>query len=117
MKELTPSELMIGNLVLDSTKNTTLVETIIPEHNRVYYGKPLTEDWLLKYGFKKSSFGMINITPECIVDPKANTIGFYSDYHEDDITFKLPKYVHQLQNLFYIITGAKLSVKGDKGNG
>lgn len=108
------SDLMIGNIVLDSTKNTTVVETIIPDHNRVYYGKLLTNKFLNAYGFN--------------LDPNSNeytfsegcefTIGrecaseYWFVYQINMDGFRFFKYVHELQNLFYWTTGLKLKQKG-----
>jgi hypothetical protein len=76
---------------------------------------PLTEEWLLKFGFEKrgsywhpkgswhrylfhkfkmSSFGVLNLEPEGGIVPHAQV-----------------HYVHQLQNLYFALTGEELILK------
>lgn len=112
---LDEKELRIGNLVLDSTKNTTLVETLIPEHNRVRYGIPLTKSWLLKLG--ADSFGdqlTIKLGHRFFV--YYDTVGFgvfteNTDTDEDSsVIHEHIKCVHQLQNLYYALAGKELTI-------
>lgn len=64
---------------------------------------PLTEQWLLKFGFKKKQTHYthsINRGYEFILD---------SDFTLCDIDiFVSVKYVHQLQNLYFALTGKEL---------
>lgn len=132
---LHPSELMIGNIVLDSTKNTTVVETIIPEHNRVYYGKTLTEEWLLHYGFESyPHFTVMNskfiklgrnrqISIGCVGTP--NEMVWLQEVDEDKKTvndliclrnfdYDGKTYAHHIQNICAVF-GLKLKQKGGSG--
>lgn len=62
------------------------------------YPIPLTEEWLLRLGIKdsdKRSLGIWN-----------NGAAIYFDYG-DEKSLKL-NYVHQLQNLYYALTGEEL---------
>jgi len=69
----------------------------------------LTEEWLLKFGFYIDSFknyelGNINI----------HRLTFKLDIFEDDAWHTIPvkmKYVHQLQNLYFTLTGEELKLK------
>lgn len=79
----------------------------------------LTEEWLLGFGFKEfklpeqedlygfrfNQFVFLDENQFCWMD------GFFSD-QENHITFdsKL-KYVHQLQNLYFALTGLELELK------
>lgn len=86
-------------------------------------GVPLTEDWLLKFGFEKhkslitdsytKSYFVekqlsITIQPgnqyAYIRDFDALVVVRNSDYHG-------PFYVHQLQNLYFCLTGEELTIK------
>lgn len=68
---------------------------------------PITEEWLLKFGFKEYS-----LTPDCyftdIFDSiyKTNEGFFYSNY-EPSGKIKID-FVHQLQNLYFALTGKEL---------
>ena len=76
----------------------------------------LTEEWLLKFGFEKDemhnciviykdSYIHIEIAFEC--DIKIVTIsGSEAGDHMEHI-----KYVHQLQNLYFALTGEELTIK------
>ena len=74
---------------------------------------PLTEEWLLKFGFKKRKNRHLFHWENKIV------ISEYKDEFENffypktgyDIRFSNEiKYVHQLQNLYFALTGAELTV-------
>ena len=67
----------------------------------------LTEEWLIKFGFKKMNYKLLN------------KIVFYSetwDIEFSDNEFYMPdigivvKYVHQLQNLYFALTNEELSI-------
>ena len=102
------NELMIGNLILDEDSNIMyrvdlnffhdlslggfLMDDLIPI--------PLTEEWLVKFGFenKTKSFVLNNISI------KQQTKGYF---------FYLSimiQYVHQLQNLYFALTGEELKI-------
>lgn len=63
---------------------------------------PLTEEWLLKFGFKKRY--------------KAFAKGDFTFIENSGMAYKLsivdnmPKYVHQLQNLYFALTGEELTL-------
>jgi len=74
---------------------------------------PLTEEWLLKFGFKR-------------LESPAPEIHPYADYIKYDIVISMPyfefsysygdssrvlKYVHELMNLYYTLTGEELEIK------
>lgn len=76
---------------------TLFLENILPI--------PLTEEWLLKFGFERN-----------ILEAKHNSIIYYS---ENNIGIKgmlgtvkpsVCKYVHQLQNLYFALTGEELTI-------
>jgi hypothetical protein len=65
---------------------------------------PLTEEWLLKFGFEKQTawyrFGKHAINPTI-----ANL------YEFKNIPIKEIEYVHQLQNLYFALTGEELTLQ------
>jgi len=75
---------------------------------------PLTEEWLVKFGFKYSKraevwyFGENPVTKDWMITIKwidGEEYPFYENGH-----FKV-KYVHQLQNLYFALTGEDLELK------
>jgi hypothetical protein len=72
-------------------------------------GTPLTELWLLKFGFKHFTEswyekGFLSISIE-------HGVELNDEYNS---TIKLPyeiQYVHQLQNLYFALTGKELEIK------
>lgn len=62
---------------------------------------PITEEWLLKFGFEKDNMYWIDDT----------NIGF-TFYKNGKIEWNQPKhikYVHELQNLYFALTGKELA--------
>ena len=74
---------------------------------------PLTEEWLLKFGFEKSGGGLY-LTYETFEMYYINGVlglsARVSDPNEGYIDTKI-KYVHQLQNLHFALTGEELTIK------
>lgn len=112
IKAINPSELRIGNLVRDETGNTTVVETIIPEHNRIRYGIPLTEEWLLRAGAEKRigdwnyhlQIGGLSMYLRCNHGIRYSQLE--GCYFGDRFQF-----VHTLQNFKHALTGSELTFK------
>lgn len=90
-------------------------DNVVPFYSEKYIeGVPLTEEWLLKLGLAKSSivgrfdFAGLNL--------QSNDGYFYLDYtdqygeQEWCMEHKM-KYVHQLQNLYFALTGEELNIK------
>ena len=86
-------------------------------HPITWYGDnlqpiPLTVEWLLKFGFEKSGLWTYvielqgNLKLVYYLGEKGWSIGFksYSD-------FSNLYYVHQLQNLYFALTGKELTIK------
>lgn len=134
-------ELRIGNIVYHSPfshiKEAVTIKEILQEslshgkgiegyiYNDIeeYVPIPLTEEWLLKFGFEKR-----RCVPVDGREPFEYIGGFYveSDYDarfdwEDNKLFlrdcddgavgKQIKYVHQFQNLYFALTGEELTIK------
>lgn len=116
------SELRIGNWV-----NTEGNELIVDGRviNDAWMGKfktiegiPLTEQWLVKFGFKRSdtigkssSFLFIMIGgSELHINPDNGVVWIERNTN----VFNNPaliEYVHQLQNLYFALTGEELTIK------
>jgi hypothetical protein len=116
-------ELRIGNYVQDSTTDELIMVsaytiTQIVEHS--WKAKPieLTEDWLEKFGFKKdaNSNYWLNLQThylEMIFSgndyyPIYCQIPEFSSESELIVGLKSIKYVHQLQNIYFVLTGEEL---------
>ena len=70
---------------------------------------PLTEEWLIKFGFKKTWFGYENISTGIEIEPLENgdyTICINANEYHIGENFK---YVHQLQNIYFALTNRELS--------
>jgi len=69
---------------------------------------PLTEEWLLKFGFT-GDYLFHDI--EYFSLSKTNTGGnYYCVYFENEYTAVYIEYVHQLQNLYFALTGTELEL-------
>lgn len=105
------NELRIGNLVHSKLTNVDFYVTgeylydISNEPNNVK-PIPLTEKWLLEFGFEK------HIQGECYILQKSFKFRIeFSDLSNIWINYELKvqcKYVHQLQNIFFVLTGKEL---------
>lgn len=98
--------------------STTLSSILIVGGEYEYDPIPLTEDWLVRFGFKKSKcyLGMREgMTREILfIYPTKSgmyvSLWFPKAYTESDEDHYLKEinYVHQLQNLYYALTGQEL---------
>lgn len=75
---------------------------------------PLTEDWLINFGFKKSIQGTaffrnLKVYNHLFEPYIVNHKGWHLSLRAKKVA-KL-EYVHQLQNLYFAITGEELNVK------
>jgi hypothetical protein len=94
------------------------------------FGIPLTEDWLLKFGFEKTkvrglydnSFLMHNVLKSDLYFRPSYQGGYYwgfitpdsitaSEIEHEFYDAKPVQYVHQLQNLYFALTGEELTLK------
>jgi hypothetical protein len=123
------NELMIGNLCQDKISGALLKVTGTHENDISFYvidrnlfplqpgwqaePIPLTEEWLLRFGFEKNDNNQF-ILMEGSVD-----IVFNKDLNGwtcDGINFSInmTEHVHQLQNLYFALTGEELKLKEDE---
>ena len=118
------TELRIGNLIFQSGQ-ITIIENIsrsINDWERVNNKRlfdctpiPLTEEWLLKFGFEKEETGYWTIGKlrggftVCRAERKSDRLcyrWFVNNLKMTDLHF-----VHQLQNLYFALTGEELTLK------
>lgn len=118
------TELRIGNLVYDGGSITQLS---LADFYNMYLDdkcefKPitLTEEWLVKFGFiehevvkclynKKHNGFEIDITIEGdnVLDIQLSSTNISGAYPNKELF----KYVHQLQNIYFALTGEELTIK------
>lgn len=102
------NELRIGNWV-HWGKDYQIDVDDISNHawNDVLQPIPLTEEWLLNFGFKKIK--------TWLGDAYENENGDIAYLNgqiyiiSEDVKVDTPKYVHQLQNLYFALTGEELN--------
>ncbi|MDC8024875.1 hypothetical protein [Elizabethkingia anophelis] len=114
-------ELRIGNYLHDRNGNLCKVIELredgiyAPAINEAITGllnKPieLTEEWLLKLGFNKSKFSSncFKITNGYKFDFAGGEVLYLDSIMQEHI-----KYIHQLQNLYFALTGEELILQND----
>ncbi|SHF17689.1 hypothetical protein [Chryseobacterium vrystaatense] len=135
-----PEELRIGNLVQTPKTNQNIPVTIINKHvgvcvndGFVWQGfeeiQPieLNEGWLLKFGFEREDLGLVSAQFNIGLNPVTQDHLFYLIWFKDyKNAYELKgfpfyrnghftlKYVHQLQNLYFALTGEELTVNESK---
>jgi hypothetical protein len=101
----------ITNIREDGVFWINVLEDFIPQKNFQFKPIPLTEEWLLKLGLEKIGIWTFSLNLVGNLDliyylgEKGWSIGLksYSD-------FSNLKYVHQLQNLYFSLTGKELTI-------
>ncbi len=80
---------------------------------------PLTEQWLIDFGFEKKSWFTKGIVIECVYYQLADLIVYLvDDFFEIEVVtkagqfnlFKKWNHVHQLQNLYFALSGEELQL-------
>lgn len=121
------NELRIGNLIYDPIEiggNVTTIKRIETDEDE-YSGYldhcnpiPLTEEWLVKFGFKKLDSDIIVYGKTFgVFDGEDYSDGFILSKYKDGNFYTsagrklIVKYVHQLQNLYFALTGEELIIK------
>ena len=123
-KEMVINELRIGNWIqwedesndmvqvkgIGETKDGGVVTTSKKERAYLFefVGIPLTEEILLKAGFRILTWGYVKISSENF-SVRLNPITF--NYEVSGNNPVEVKYVHQLQNLIYALTGEELIIQ------
>ncbi len=133
-EELLPTEVRIGNfvgfenIVCKVVEITTIGFYVMQENGENYKNTwadlqpiPLTEEWLLKFGFEKEKRDRfysyyLNETDENQFSRQRIDYWFGDDDFclcRAGVCFKRVKlqYIHQLQNLYFALTGEELTIK------
>jgi hypothetical protein len=73
---------------------------------------PLTEDWLLKFGFKNENdyYTFENIMISDIHKGTDWSFDLFDDYLNEYSCLAIINYVHQLQNLYFALHGEELTL-------
>jgi hypothetical protein len=109
------NELRIGNL-LECWYGDNYFEVTIEDLQTIYNGKSkakpilLTEEWLLKFGFEKDEKNEYWFWKNCV---SVSVLGYIELLSFNRQSFKTNiqlKYIHQLQNLYFTLTGKELVV-------
>lgn len=103
-------ELRIGNVT-----DKGIIKNFYESGIHVGYGKcfgfneidpiELTEHWLLKFGFEKLNYTYL---AKGLAVHNHDIVSFYMLYEQNRTYIK---YVHQLQNLYFALTGEELKIK------
>ena len=119
------SELMIGNWVYDEVFGAKNFPHQVGGRDfdsaDIFKPIPLTEGWLIKFGFEKDAGGqfILNLNYKHLngrlMYSDFCTMSVFSDFSDgrkEDYTFQRDiVYVHQLQNLYFDLTGKELKIK------
>jgi len=107
------NELRLGNYAKDSVLGIIEIDST----DKIYHAEnlepiPLTEEWLVKFSFdpdKDDYLGTSIVWEEdiCIYDHGDNIYSLYR-YNDQHVYIK---YIHQLQNLYFALTGQELEIK------
>lgn len=79
----------------------------------VFQPIPLTEEWLLKFGFEWSIFHQAFHKDNFVFDLNEFDVGIYSmtTFKRGHVLNQRIEYVHQLQNLYFALTGEELKTE------
>jgi hypothetical protein len=109
------NELRIGNYLQDFGGNVAQVIHLTKDKTILESPIPLTEEWLLKFGFiQKKTKGRgfyLNDILLRLENDKYETILIADDPFCGHLVEQEIKYVHQLQNLYFALTGNELEIK------
>ena len=124
-----PKELRIGNLVLVQSRklatdisDVLAIDKIVPQSCTRYHPIPITPEWLERFGFEKREsstcveyyIGINDITHDWLFSltwllrPELINAPIAPFYRNGRHTIH---YVHQLQNLYFALTGKELTIK------
>lgn len=115
------NELRIGNFVYDIHRgivvdvHLNVLRSIKTNKTCLYQSIPLTEEWLEKFGFTKAIYYDVDQNYYVYFDFSIYNFydegWFFLDPDNGHINTKGVKYVHELQNLYFALTGEELKMK------
>jgi len=112
------TDFRIGNLVEESKGHTHKIERLDESSTRIRHGIKLTEEWLIKFGFQREVlsdnsgyFYILELNDNkycdlCFISGDKNgfiEVGLFP--YEEWFRYQ---YVHELQNIYFAITGKEL---------
>jgi hypothetical protein len=119
---VTASELRMGNLVYLPSKLAYAVDILYKNYTMLEHWRsiPITEEWLINFGFEKQTYSNLRMYYLRLNALSHGTITFYPKENGFNIdlgtingynfgTTEI-KYVHQLQNLYFALTGSELQL-------
>jgi len=108
-------DLRIGNLILDRKKVISVechhFQMLNSYHKEDFKPIPLTEEWLLKFGFKDGYFGFSKSVLSLNLKSESVSFSFSKTSLTQIKGVIFPKHVHQLQNLYFALTNEELTIK------
>ena len=103
-------DLRIGNYVVDKFGKTFQIKELHYKKTVKRKPIPLTEEWLIKFGFDKEEDYYVSVLGydfgEIKIYPSPNGFFFQEGVIQQHI-----KYVHKLQNLYFALTNKELTIK------
>lgn len=116
-------ELRIGNLILSSNNVSCRVESIdsiqigiqtsINKGNINAYdvhGTPINEDFLLRFRFQKDGAFNFSFNGHGMWQDGTNNQWYFVWHFQNSKFYKAIQFVHQLQNLYFVLTEEELKV-------
>ena len=110
-------DLRIGNWVYLSSHKKDIGEVHLGFNNTnldLFEPIELTEEWLLKFGFwydgnqQEARYNISMMGYDCVLIEGKRAFEFWVD---DEYCLVDIKYVHELQNLYKVLTGGELTIK------
>lgn len=115
------NELRIGNCVFEDERLVILHDGFGIDHAHNFDPIELTEEWLLNFGFDNVRKNLLichneyhnNRINEGVyyVEPVGDAFNNWYLYHKVKMITSNIRYVHQLQNLYFALTGEELTLK------
>lgn len=109
------NELRIGNVLIDPFYGTKIIVTVDVMKSILsgieYKPVPLTEEILLKCGFRKTHATFV-YAEDMAIGLDLDWVGIFCERMQEDIELDCPKSIHQLQNLYFALTGQELNTSG-----
>jgi hypothetical protein len=110
-----PKELRIGNFIYCNTTHRIVEVQWVHADFKKLDPIPLTEDWLIKFGFEKKDSGYVKEGFNTIADYGSQHVSLHEGgaqlefgYYENQLDCS---FVHSLQNLYYAIMGEDLTIR------
>ena len=107
------NELRIGNLVKDDDLYYEVDITVLLDIDS-FEPIDITEEWLLKLGFKKQAktywISLYSLKAELHFEVYIKDMVLYLKSDNSNFIFDPIKYIHQLQNLYFALTGEELEI-------